>query len=137
MAEPKIKLGLVSNVWSKQMVFENVGDFEQGHSHCFDHMTLLAAGAIAITANGKTTEFVAPNMIFIKAGVEHALQATAPNTVVYCIHAIRDGERIEDIVDPSMVPAGTNALNHVETFGPLATGCSVKPHDGYLDARAV
>lgn len=136
MADPKIKLGLVSNVWAKQMVFENVGDFEQGHSHCFDHMTLLAAGTIAVTANGKTTEFVAPNMIFIKAGVEHALEARAPNTIVYCIHALRDGERIEDIVDPSMVPEGTTPANFLERFPGFLEPTTCVP-EKYLDSRAV
>lgn len=136
MADPKVKLGLVSNVWAKQMVFENVGDSEPGHDHCFDHMTLLAAGTIAVTANGKTTEFTAPNMIFIKAGVLHALEAKAPNTVIYCIHALRDGERIEDIVDPSMVPEGTTPVNFLERFPGFEKPITNIPEQ-YLDSRAV
>ena len=136
MSEPKVKLGLVSNVWSKQMVFEKAGDVEQGHSHCFDHMTLLAYGKLSIKANGKSTEFAAPNMIYIRAGVEHELTALQDGTVAYCIHAIRDGERIEDIVDPSMIPDGTDAHNYLNCYNPLISeGKPVLPD--FLDSRAV
>jgi len=133
---PKVKLGLVSNVWSKMMTFENVGDKEHGHSHCFDHMTLLAKGRISIKANDKITEFSAPNMIFIKAGVEHELTAIEADTTVFCIHAIRDGDRIEDIVDPDMIPAGTDAMNYLTHFKPLVTDGIHPVPEGFLDARA-
>jgi hypothetical protein len=46
-------------------------------------------------------------MIYIKAGVEHKLTALQANTVAYCIHALRDGDRVEDIVSPDMIPEGT------------------------------
>jgi hypothetical protein len=131
MQGPQVKLGLVSNVWSKMMHFEKCGDLEQGHSHKFDHITLLASGKLQVRANGKPSEFVAPNMIFIKAGVEHELTALEDNTVCYCIHAIRDGERVEDIVDPTMIPEGINALNHVEVYGSL-----IHATEQFLDPRS-
>lgn len=101
---PEVTISCVSNVFVKQMHFVNAGDKEQGHSHCFDHLTLLASGKLKLTALGKTDEFKAPTHIFIKAGVEHELEALEPNTTVHCIHAIRDGERVEDIIDPASVP---------------------------------
>lgn len=106
---PEVKLGLVSNVFSKMMFFKKAGDTEQGHSHCFDHLTLLAHGKIRIEANGKDTVFTSPNMIFIKAGVEHKLTAVEDETVIYCIHALRDGDQVGDIIDPSMIPSGITA----------------------------
>jgi hypothetical protein len=36
----------------------------------------------------------------------HELVALEPNTVAYCIHALRIGENVDDIVDPEMVPEG-------------------------------
>ena len=104
---PEVTISCVSNVFIKQMRFVNAGDAEQGHSHCFDHLTLLASGKLRLTALGKADEFTAPHHIFIKAGVEHELLALEDNTTVHCIHAIRDGERVEDIVDPASLPVST------------------------------
>lgn len=104
---PEVTISCVSNVFVKQMRFVNAGDMEHGHSHCFDHLTLLASGRIRLTALGKSDDFVAPHHIFIKAGVEHELLALEDNTTVHCIHAIRDGERVEDIVDPASLPIST------------------------------
>lgn len=108
MNGPRVHISCVSNVFVKQMHFVNAGDMEQGHAHCFDHLTLLASGKIRMTALGKSTDFTAPHHIFIKAGVEHELLALEDNTVVHCIHAIRDGERVEDIVDPASVPVSAS-----------------------------
>lgn len=104
MNGPQVHISCVSNVFVKQMRFVKAGDMEQGHSHCFDHLTLLASGKLRLTALGKSTEFVAPHHIFIKAGIEHELLALEDETTVHCIHAIRNGERIEDIIDPSSIP---------------------------------
>ena len=82
-------------------------------------MTLLASGKIRISALGKDTDFVAPHHIFIKAGVEHELTALVDDTVVHCIHAMRDGERIEDIVDPASVPISYQYSDTKEQFYPL------------------
>jgi len=110
MDRPYVHISCVSNVFIKQMRFIKAGDIEQGHSHCFDHLTLLASGKLRLTALGQSTDFVAPHHIFIKAGVEHELMALEDETVVHCIHAIRDGERVEDIVDPASVPVSTTFL---------------------------
>ena len=63
-----------------------------------------------MTALGKSTDFTAPHHIFIKAGVEHELLALEDGTTVHCIHAIRDGERVEDIIDPESVPVSSRYL---------------------------
>ena len=107
---PNIKIGCVANLFSKQMHFFKSGDFEQGHTHAFDHLTLLAAGSLRVTVNGKATIFNAPQMIFIKAEHYHELEALENNTVAYCIHALRDGDRVEDILDPESIPTGVSPL---------------------------
>jgi hypothetical protein len=33
-------------------------------------------------------------------GIVHKFIATEPNTVLACIHAIRDGDDVDDIIDP-------------------------------------
>lgn len=110
MAMPVYAFNCVSNVFVKQITFLNAGDIERGHHHNFDHLTLLARGKLKVTALGRSQEFVAPHHIFIKAGVEHELEALEDMTVAHCIHAIRDGERVEDIIDPASVPLFSTAL---------------------------
>ena len=106
MAYPEVKIGGVANLYSRQMHFKNVGDIEHGHAHQFDHLTLLAAGKLQVTVEGRVSEFTAPHMIYIKKDKMHELVALEPNTVAYCIHALRLGGEVDDIVDPSMVPEG-------------------------------
>lgn len=103
---PHVQLGCVANLFSRQMHFKNAGDFEHGHRHPFDHLTLLAAGSLRVTVNGKTTDFKAPHMIYIKAEHEHELVAIEDNTVAYCIHALRNGTGVDDIIDPASIPTG-------------------------------
>jgi quercetin dioxygenase-like cupin family protein len=104
MNTPEIIISCVSNVFIKQMTFLKEGDIEEGHSHCFDHVTLLSIGSLRVNALEKSTDFKAPHHIFIKADVVHELVALEDNTIVQCIHAIRNGERIEDIIDPASLP---------------------------------
>lgn len=130
MDRPYVHISCVSNVFIKQMRFVKAGDMEQGHSHCFDHLTLLASGKLRLTALGKSTDFTAPHHIFIKAGVEHELLALEDDTVVHCIHAIRDGERVEDIVDPASVPVSANMIPdnaYPMTTDQLNTSAGVAP----------
>lgn len=108
MSQPFVQLGCVDNLFSRQMVFHQVGDMEVGHTHQFNHLTLLAHGSLRVTVNGKSTDFHAPQMIFIKADQVHELVALQAGTVAYCIHALRSGHRVEDILDVSMLPDGVD-----------------------------
>ena len=109
MNQPEISIGCVANLFSRQMTFKEAGDTEMGHSHQFDHLTLLASGSLQVTVDGNVTMFKAPHMIYIHKDKNHQLVALEPNTVVYCIHALRDGNGVDDILDPSMIPAGVNS----------------------------
>jgi hypothetical protein len=102
----EIKFGCVANVASRMIHFEKAGDVEPSHTHSFDHLTLLAAGAVRCTVNNQVTEFRAPHMIFIAKEYMHSFEALTDNTVAYCIHAMRIGERVEDLADPTMFPNG-------------------------------
>jgi len=108
MSSPEVKLGCVANLFSRMMHFRDAGDVEHGHTHQFDHLTLLASGRLQVTVDGHVSEFESPHMIYIKKDKMHELVALEPNTVAYCIHAIRIGEDVDDIVDPSMVPEGVD-----------------------------
>lgn len=117
MESPEIKIGYVANLWSRMMHFKKAGDTEIGHTHQFDHLTLLAKGKLKVTVDGVVTEFTAPHMIYIKADKVHELEAMTDETVAYCIHALRDKDTSE-ILDPSMIPDGVNPLSIAQ---PLCT----------------
>jgi len=106
MEHPKINIGCVANLYSRMMNFEKAGDIEIGHTHPFDHLTLLASGSLKIIVDNIATEFKAPHMIYIHKDKIHELVALEDNTVAYCIHALRDGNGVDDIIDPTMIPKG-------------------------------
>ena len=110
MSQPVVYLGCVANLFSRMMRFEKAGDIEVGHTHQFDHLTLLAKGKLKVTVEGVSTEFTAPHMIYIHKDKVHELEALTDETVAYCIHALRDKDTNE-ILDPSMIPAGINPLS--------------------------
>lgn len=114
MSAPDMKLACVSNLWLRQMHFLKAGDQNEGHTHNFDHMTLLVKGSVTVDVEGEKTEFSAPHMIYIAKGKRHFLIAKEDDTVAYCVHALRTGEREEDILDPSMIPAGINPMGLVQ-----------------------
>jgi quercetin dioxygenase-like cupin family protein len=99
-------ISLVANMWVKQMIFDQIGDVHPGHQHTFDHQTLLSKGSVEVVANGETTVFKAPTIIYIKAGIKHGMMALEDNTVVYCVHPLRGGDQVGDIIDPASVPNG-------------------------------
>ena len=111
MAEPVSTISCVSNVFIRQMLFEKNGDADKGHAHVFDHQTLLARGSIKAVVDGQTSYFTAPQIIFIKAEILHEFTAMEDNTLCYCIHALRDGDDVCDIIDPAGVPQGINPFS--------------------------
>lgn len=107
MSYPKINIGCVANLYSRQMQFQK-GDVEIGHRHPFDHLTLLANGKLKVKVNDKETVFTAPQMIYIAKDLMHELTALEDNTVAFCIHPLRDGNSVDDILDPAMIPEGVD-----------------------------
>ncbi len=110
MSQPIVHIGCVANLFSRMMHFEKAGDIEIGHTHQFDHLTLLAKGKLKVTVEGKVSEFTAPHMIYIHKDKVHELEALTDNTVAYCIHALRSKDDNE-ILDPAMIPAGVDPLS--------------------------
>lgn len=109
MKQPEIKIGCIANLYSRMMRFKKAGDIEIGHTHQFDHLTLLAKGRLKVTVEGVSSDFTAPHMIYIHKDKVHELVALADDTVAYCIHALRDKDNNE-VLDPSMIPNGVNPL---------------------------
>jgi quercetin dioxygenase-like cupin family protein len=81
----------------KEMSFAEAFTVVPQHSHCHDHLTLLATGRVRIWADGELLgDRTAPDAIFIKAGVKHAFQTLSPGVVLYCIHnTLRSAGEVE------------------------------------------
>lgn len=103
---PEIQIGCVSNIYTRSMHFLKAGDKEIGHSHVFDHLSLLTKGSLQVTVDGQVSVFKAPHMIFITKNKNHELVALEDDTLTYCIHALRDGDGVGDIIGDDMVPKG-------------------------------
>jgi len=95
---------IVSNTWIRQVELEFKGDKHESHTHTFDHQHLLTSGSVLVTVDGKSVQYDAPAMIFIEKGKYHELEAVTNTAVGYCIHPIRDGGRVEDIIPEDMDP---------------------------------
>jgi quercetin dioxygenase-like cupin family protein len=120
MAYPKIKIALVHNLFTRMMVFENVGDVEVEHHHQFDHATLVAYGSVLVKVRGKETLFKAPQLIWIAKDLTHELVAQEAGTVCVCLHTTESAQMSplpatpevlaaaaeSDIVSSDMIPAG-------------------------------
>ena len=96
---------IVSNLWVKQIELEGVGDDYAGHTHTFDHQHLLAVGSIRVRIGEDiVADYTAPCFIFIEKDSMHSLESLSDSTIGYCVHPIRNGNRVEDIYAPEDKP---------------------------------
>lgn len=101
---PLTDIRIVDNVFVKMHHFVRVGDTHQGHAHTFDHITLLSSGAVKMVHDNGEQEYKAPHLIVTPKGVKHQFTALEPNTVFCCVHAIRDGDGVNDVASQDITP---------------------------------
>lgn len=102
MSFARSELMIVDNVFVKMMHFYYKGDETEsrGHSHVFDHITLLSRGSVLMEVLGEnpsSVEHKAPKLIVTPKNISHKFTALESDTVLCCIHAIRDGDGVDDI----------------------------------------
>ena len=97
MAEPTTYIDVAANVAVRMMHFQNVDDTHNGHIHNFDHLSVLSRGSIRVEFNDGVQEYSAPCIITVPKLVRHQFIAKEANTVLCCVHAVRDGVGIDDI----------------------------------------
>lgn len=103
MSKPPITdLKIVDNVFVKLHKFLNTGDTHEGHSHTFDHITLLATGSVLMKHDNGEQVYKAPHLIVTPKGITHQFTALEPNTMFCCIHAIREENDINAVADPNI-----------------------------------
>jgi len=107
----KVKISVVANLWIKSMRFEAKGESADedhvGHKHIFPHQTILAFGIFEVEVDGKQYIYDASEneiIMYIEAGKVHKISSISDTALAFCVHPIRDGERVEDIVDPADMP---------------------------------
>ena len=95
---------IISNIYIRQSVYKNIDDENEGWISSFDRMLLLTSGSLKILSNNETVEnnYEAPVVIKLDKSVSYRIISKKANTTTYHIHAIRNGETLQDIVDPDL-----------------------------------
>jgi hypothetical protein len=114
------------------MTFARAGDQEVGHSHTHDHISLVSAGSALVEIYDEDRKdylpgrvFTAPAMVFVQQGRVHRITAQQADTVVCCVHALRDNT--EEIIDPSMFPVPLTQADTAEQYRQLTGRTLVSP----------
>ena len=85
-----IKHHFSGGVYARQMTLPR-GYKVNTHSHKYNHMSILAKGCALVIAGEIKTEYIAPAVIEIKAGIAHEIIAFE-DTLWFCIHATEETE---------------------------------------------
>lgn len=138
---PEIQISCLSNVYVRRMYFSEVGIIEVGHRHPYDHASLVANGAVEVQVYDDETKkllppvvYAAPAMIMIRANMAHQLKSVVDNTVVCCIHALRD--ETGELIDPSMLAEPTSLLETQKKFYETTKKMLKPPADPFDDLTA-
>lgn len=101
-----VEIRMASDIFIKQMAIPKAGTIVPQHSHKYDHVSMLAWGSIRVWRDGVDRGvFHAPTGITIPAGCKHTFRSLEDNTVIYCIHNIRDAEEVEISAEHQIVEA--------------------------------
>lgn len=122
---PEIEISCCSNVYIRRMTFKYAGIVELGHTHLYDHVSFLSLGSIEVQIYDEENKemlppktFNAPATIFIAKNKVHQIKALEDNTVVSCIHALRDIEG--EIISPEMIPEPTSLPEAIQKHESIA-----------------
>jgi quercetin dioxygenase-like cupin family protein len=82
-----------SGVYAREMHLPK-GWKAESHKHKFDHMSILASGHVIVEANEVSTEYIAPCVLEVKAGIVHSVYGVEDSTW-FCIHATEERDMLE------------------------------------------
>lgn len=103
-------LRMADGVFAKTMVIQSAGVFVPQHAHRFAHISVLVRGSVRVWKDGVLWgDAVAPLGITIDARVMHTFQALVDDTIILCVHDIRDGEGVEIAAEHHLVSPGAAA----------------------------
>ena len=94
---------IVDNVFVKMIPLKSIGDKVEGHAHLFDHITLLSVGSVRMKHDNGEAVYTAPCLIVTPKGITHQFTSLTDFSLLCCIHAIRNGDDLDDIA-PQNIP---------------------------------
>lgn len=121
------ELGYFGNIWVRQNILLKAGQYALGHTHDFDHVSLLTQGKVLVEVEGcEPKEFRAPTFIVIKKEYRHKFTALEDNTIWYCVFAIRnlDGDVVnskDEIYSSKNNPYSDESSGDIEALDKLTT----------------
>ena len=109
------ELGYFGNIWVRSHKYNKGQDNGGGHTHHFDHVTLLVNGRVQVEVEGHPPKiFTAPKFIVIKKEQKHKFTALEDNTIYYCVFALRDIDgNVTDIYSGDDSPYGSPEENEL------------------------
>jgi hypothetical protein len=129
---PEIQISCLSNVYVRRMHFRKKGIVELGHRHPYDHSSLVANGSVDVQFYDDDEKkllppvrYTAPAMIMIIKGRAHQITSVEDDTVVCCIHALRDEN--QTIIDPDMIPVPTSLKGSIIKYFHETNGKQLSP----------
>lgn len=89
-----VEIRLADGMMVKTMTIQRAGDSVPQHSHEYDHVSVVAAGAVLLSAGGATpVPYHAVSSIKVSAGIKHVFTALTDGATVLCVHRTdRTGE---------------------------------------------
>ena len=90
-----IEIKLCDGLFVKTIAIKHKHTLVPQHSHTYDHLSMLAVGSIRIWKDGSCLgDFIAPHGIVIEKLTKHTFLSLEDNTLIYCIHNLRDAEAV-------------------------------------------
>lgn len=108
---------IVDNVFVKMIHLNGIGDNVHGHAHKFDHITLLAIGSVKMLCKNTEKNYTAPCLIVTPKNIVHEFISLEDKAILCCIHAIRNGDEMEDVAPQDITEK--EALSLLTTYNLL------------------
>jgi hypothetical protein len=94
--QPEVAVALMGGVYIRKTRVADAGTVLAQHAHTYAHGSAIVRGAVRIWRGGELQgDFIAPALVEIPAREKHTFQALVPDTEVWCIHSVADGEDVD------------------------------------------
>jgi hypothetical protein len=91
--QPTKEITLYGGVFALKMTVKDAGTMCPQHSHKYDHLSAIMAGAVQVEAEDEPVGvYRAPAFVKIPAMKKHTFITLEPDTVIACLHAVALGE---------------------------------------------
>ena len=87
---PYVEFAEVDDIWVRAYSIEKAESIAGQHVHTHDHITLVSRGTVEAWQDGALMGvYVAPAIIKVQAGKQHAFKALTDDVVFCCLHNLR------------------------------------------------